>query len=974
MRDYNKIPFRSPSSGRNNINTKSAPQQQQQQQQQGAMEPDAVEEKKVVVNNSNSHSSHSKNGPNHSTKNSETTTSTVTTLTSHPSRARSPSPINTQQPSPPQTHNHHHHHRHQQPHPNSPNTNNTASSPSSQSSSQLLSAADALAVRRNGAEMTIQRLRMTLEETTRQDATSRAALAKSDAMILELRSSIRQMKRQVEKLQDEKRSVLDEKQAMEFEMRKARQSAAAANNSNSSNNSPTSTNRHLSFEEQSADARDARVGELQVQLDRAHAQILTADMVRKELEDTLEAEQYTWELRVQDQERTIEQLQQECGQLADDLDQCRKQWKEAEDTWSHDLQELQSKLAAVQQEAQHWKSMQKDTKEVGELKERLLIMEQERSELQSCLDEALKELEAVDAELQGDSTSALREENKRLREMVGKQDSRVLEPLQHLYRWLLERDGIEATKHSSLNDSRELLAAIKSHLELTPSSDKDIGAAKKHVADLQSQLSVYRGDLKAREESTLELRASLKEAVSLLKPLQDAVAKADLEKARMQETINRLKESGADSEKNVEIRVLRQSLREKDEEIDTLREAIESLELQLSRAKLETANGVMQNQRSVIAPKTPDSLTKAREEIRAKRAAEMNLKQLLRDAQSRFNNTHRQGDVDQSDSRSIASSDIVNTLQHTIETRDAKLHELESETQVLRGELARKDVEIRTLGKKMLEAENSAGRHHEGDSSESMPNLKKQLATTMQQLKEKKEVEKALNKSLKEALGLLKPLQSHLEEAEQEKRNMAKEMRFLRQKLGEPASSSKGSPDDNKDKDSPHGTVRDLEVFVRQLEMENSQLYETIEDMSQSINVSHLSGVSNNNNGDAKAKEALVEMKSRYEVTKGRLEDAYLENQTLLEGLKKRDKEEKAMVDELHVLREKLKKSEAELENAKFIATSALVKVEELTMANVEQLSLNSSVEQEALYQEKVKEYEQASAQQRRNRAPYRLA
>ena len=41
------------------------------------------------------------------------------------------------------------------------------------------------------------------------------------------------------------------------------------------------------------------------------------------------------------------------------------------------------------------------------------------------------------------------------------------------------------------------------------------------------------------------------------------------------------------------------------------------------------------------------------------------------------------------------------------------------------------------------------------------------------------------------------------------------------------------------------------------------------------------------------------------------------------------------------MLRERLEKSEAELHNAKAIARSALVKVEELTMANVEQLSLS---------------------------------
>jgi hypothetical protein len=47
---------------------------------------------------------------------------------------------------------------------------------------------------------------------------------------------------------------------------------------------------------------------------------------------------------------------------------------------------------------------------------------------------------------------------------------------------------------------------------------------------------------------------------------------------------------------------------------------------------------------------------------------------------------------------------------------------------------------------------------------------------------------------------------------------------------------------------------------------------------------------------------------------------------------KQQETEENALVTEVRALREKLSRSEAELDNAKFIATSALVKVEELSV------------------------------------------
>jgi len=173
----------------------------------------------------------------------------------------------------------------------------------------------------NAADATVTRLR--------------SALAKSDAVILELRSSVRQLKRQLDK-----------------------PSVGTTNNT-------TGTAVPIS-------AADADAEELHVELDRAHAQILTADMVRRELEDTLEAEQYTWELRVQDQERTIQQLQQECTVLAQDLEQEKVDAKEKEET--------------VVNKAPH--------ADATVFQDRIRAMERERTDLQSCLDEALMELEA----------------------------------------------------------------------------------------------------------------------------------------------------------------------------------------------------------------------------------------------------------------------------------------------------------------------------------------------------------------------------------------------------------------------------------------------------------------------------------------------------------------------------------------------------------------------------------------------------
>jgi chromosome segregation ATPase len=895
-------------------------------------------------------------------------------------------------------------------------TNNTStSSPSPQLRNMLttLTASDALSVRREGVEATISKLRTALEDASSRDSTSKAALAKSDAVILELRSSLRQLKRQLDKVQNEKTEAQSKLQQAHRDLTESQQKARQEMTSHSRQHQlELQQLQHQLVEMSNSHNKEERVGELQVQLDRAHAQILTADMVRKELEDTLEAEQYTWELRVQDQERTIQQLQHECNSLAEELNKFQTQFKDQENHWNQQIQELQQQLQ--QQEMTGGSSYHPSNRgeDVTALKEKIAELEQERSELQSCLDEALQELEAVDAEMQGNwqgEREQLLEENDRLQRQLAQSGADALEPLQHLYRWLLEREGVEDNVHHHQlpNDMRELMDRIKGHLDQLPSSNHDnsrglqneneaneqLEVAMDQVRDLEAQLSVYRGDLRAREESSAELRASLKEAVSLLKPLQDAVAKSEREKQELQQYIMHLKESPGDNDQ--QIKQVKDELTVKVKEVQRLQHQVHSLEVQLAETKeINAAKSVLNRlspppsplvttppssstSRSIQAPNeevyeksrndASPPLSKARQEVRAKRAAETALKQLLRDAQDRFSMLNRQNIEVEAQNRELQTrlheaadmlavkpagedAEIASPRHLARDVEDAKVKELQEKLQQMELSLQEKALQLASASEELERARSVAPvlvndyRQMESELQElhtvkeRLQQVEAELATTKKDLHAKRETERLLNKSLREALGLLKPLQLHLEDAEHEKRELIKELKAYRRSLmrlerGENDTSSYKSRSVGLPDEVNFEIVRakeQLEATVRQLEQENSQLHDALEDLSHNLNVSGVSAASRKQ--EERLLEELVEINSRYEVTQSKLKDAHIENHALLDALKVRESEEQSLRAEMAQLKQKLKKSESELENAKQIATTALIKVEELTI------------------------------------------
>merc|ERR1711935_816001 len=110
--------------------------------------------------------------------------------------------------------------------------------------------------------------------------------------------------------------------------------------------------------------------------------------------------------------------------------------------------------------------------------------------------------------------------------------------------------------------------------------------------------------------------------------------------------------------------------------------------------------------------------------------------------------------------------------------------------------------------------------------------------------------------------------------------------------------------------------VRDeLEETVRQLELENSQLHDALDDMTED---------GKQNNLEAKLRQNFVELTSRYEVTQNKLENAQVENTALVRALKQKEMNEKKRHEDIILLEQELRNTETELANAKRIAQSAL--------------------------------------------------
>jgi len=434
--------------------------------------------------------------------------------------------------------------------------------------------------------------------------------------------------------------------------------------------------------------------------------------------------------------------------------------------------------------------------------------------------------------------------------------------------------------------------------------------------------------------------------VSLLKPLQDAVVVGEEEKNAIQRVLRDLEKDRQSSQDELSQQTVR---------IDTLQSQVSALQEQLKEEKqlASARESLLKAQAHHNTPgsftsdstlnqsndDTSDSLSnikRAREELRRKRETEGNLQKLMKDAQSRFNSLH-----DQNEDISARNRELEGQIRKLgAAENEPSDGEIGSRAQ-LTDTIAQQDEEIRRLRLEMERMQKTAPNHPPGEnmpSQKMISSLEEELAFARNDLGQQEQANKVLNKSLKEALGLLKPLQTHLEAAETEKIEISKELRNLRKRfrqlqMGEMVDDQSRSTVGGYESNLEISKIKEeLEETIRQLELENSELHNALEDLTED---------GRQHNNEAKMRQRLVELNSQYEVTQNKLEDAHVENHILVKALKQKEMEETKRRSGMIQLEERLHKTESELINAKKIAQSALVKVEELTMSNIEQLSIS---------------------------------
>ena len=246
------------------------------------------------------------------------------------------------------------------------------------------------------------KLRRQLDDTLAQNERSKTSLARSDAVILELRRDQRETSGQLTKAEGE-RELLD-RRATELEQDLST-SQQELHELRVTVQARSKELERISDEVGRANQRDAVLGELQLKLDRAEAQILTADMRNKQLEEDYRSDREEWEMKLARKEDELDQCRAELGGEVSNRKDAEQFWRESANVREERMRELESEIArlasmlretnereaAIQAEREADREALAEVDELrGDLDEAAKVVDETRIALNEALDELAK--------------------------------------------------------------------------------------------------------------------------------------------------------------------------------------------------------------------------------------------------------------------------------------------------------------------------------------------------------------------------------------------------------------------------------------------------------------------------------------------------------------------------------------------------------------------------------------------------------
>lgn len=304
-------------------------------------------------------------------------------------------------------------------------------------------------------------------------------------------------------------------------------------------------------------------------------------------------------------------------------------------------------------------------------------------------------------------------------------------------------------------------------------------------------------------------------------------------------------------------------------------------------------------------------LKKVQEKLQKKIVDEKALLITIRESLNKFNAIERENEA------------------HCKQKKDLEITKLTLET-----ELAKSTKETILAHEKafILESQLKASIMNVGE----FPDLTLELQATRADLERREKSEKKLKKSLNEAVNMLNSLRSHVLSEEKEKKKWKRRLKLSSSKGSDSNTSTNSSgseliammqsPDSDRRED--QAMILQLKSHILAMEHQISCLQERVQDMEAFRPTS--TGLRSDQEQIHELEEQVREAESAYEATTFMLEEVSDINKELLNDLKETETDGLECFEDLKIVKEKLKISQEEIDNAKYIAATAIRKIDEL--------------------------------------------
>jgi len=464
--------------------------------------------------------------------------------------------------------------------------------------------------------------------------------------------------------------------------------------------------------------------------------------------------------------------------------------------------------------------------------------------------------------------------------------------------------------------SRELDDDDGTSADVSDPLDKE-NESDARVKRLKANLASSKKAAILKDEANAELRSTLKDAVDLIKPLKEQVSRLEDEKKQLQ----------------IELKTATERVTLLDRELALARQKMSRTGISSESSSYESENGEIDVDLLLSQlQQKDDSLTDLKIEV-AQLRDEIKSNSTDNSTLTGYNKlTPSSKDKRDGMGREMLQVDIEqlknDLIKYQISERTLKAL-LQHTTSLLNAELLKKVITSTqsTISDSMIPQDSGsmcASLQKELETARArIVELTKEMSTLRDQLRTSQLNEKKLSFSLNEAVDLLKPLQSQIEKVERDKKELQNKLSEARTVMEDRDLGNDVDYTNSRiSKGDYEKTINQLNQYVGELEAEVTKLEGKILLLNESS--------SKDDMRIRLLEKEIATLREEYEATKLMLKDVTATNRSLLNDLRQSEAEELEVIEEFSEAQDMLRAAQDEIENAKFIASSLITKMDEI--------------------------------------------